>query len=153
MILKNLLIVDPIDGEYTGNVEIENRRITKITKIKNEEYDYILMPGFVDTHTHGYMGIDFINSTEKEIKKWAELNFSHGVTKFFPTTVSASIKQLKEIVKKFQPVLSVSGIHLEGPYISKEKKGAQNEEYIYLPKIEELKEIINDNVKIITIAP
>ncbi|WP_240739661.1 hypothetical protein [Marinitoga lauensis] len=81
-----------------------------------------------------------------------ELNFSHGVTRFYPTTVSASIEQLKKITSKFQPILSIAGIHLEGPYINKAKKG-QNEEYIYPPKIKDLKAIINDYVKLITMAP
>ncbi|SHF21156.1 N-acetylglucosamine 6-phosphate deacetylase [Marinitoga hydrogenitolerans DSM 16785] len=152
MKIENVLIADPIDGEYTGDVIISNNKIEKIIK-RNTEYNYILMPGFVDTHTHGYMGIDFMHLTKEELKKWAEINFSHGVTRFYPTTVSASRKQLKNIVNEFQPVLSAIGIHLEGPYINKLKKGAQNEDYIYPPKIEDLKEIINEKVKIITMAP
>ncbi|WGS63942.1 N-acetylglucosamine-6-phosphate deacetylase [Marinitoga aeolica] len=153
MEIKNILIVDPIDGEYVGDIIIENDIIKQIIKKDNNYYDYILMPGFVDTHTHGYMGVDFMNAPKEDLKRWAELNFSHGVTKFYPTTVSASKKQLKEIVNNFQSILSISGIHLEGPYINKEKKGAQNEAYIYPPKLEDLKEIINENVKLITMAP
>lgn len=163
MIIENVLIVDPIDGEYLGDVIIENNIIKKVIKKDNNlkdnnqkdnyQYDYILMPGFVDTHTHGYMGIDFMNSTNNDLKKWAELNFAHGVTRFYPTTVSASIEKLKEIISNFEPILSIKGIHLEGPFINKKKKGAQNENYIYNPKFEYLKDLICDKIKIITMAP
>ncbi|GAB6189782.1 N-acetylglucosamine-6-phosphate deacetylase [Marinitoga arctica] len=152
MILKNILIVDPVDGEYTGEISIKNNIIEKVIK-KNVEYKYILMPGYVDTHTHGYKGIDIMNIEKNDLKKWSELNFCHGVTRFYPTTVSASINKLKKIINNFQPTLSAKGLHLEGPYISKIKKGAQNEKYIFKPCIDDLKKIINEKIKIITMAP
>ncbi|KAF2956131.1 N-acetylglucosamine-6-phosphate deacetylase [Marinitoga sp. 38H-ov] len=152
MLIENVLIVDPIDGEYVGDVVIEGNLIKSIKK-HDKTYNYILMPGFVDTHTHGYKGIDFMNSTKDDLKRWAEENFSHGVTRFYPTTVSASIEKLKNIIINFEPILSAKGIHLEGPFINKKKKGAQNEDYIYNPKLEYLKDLICDKIKIITMAP
>ncbi|KLO23019.1 MULTISPECIES: N-acetylglucosamine-6-phosphate deacetylase [unclassified Marinitoga] len=152
MIIDNILIVDPIDGEYTGKIILSDNKIKKVLKEK-KEYEYILMPGFVDTHTHGYKGIDTMNSSISDIRKWAELNFSHGITKFFPTTVSASIETLKRITNKFSPVLSAAGIHLEGPFINKTKKGAQNEKFIHSPEIDIIDNIISEKVKLITMAP
>lgn len=150
MIIDNVLIVDPIDGEFTGSIEFED----KILSIRR--YDctpkYVLMPGFADTHTHGYMGIDCMQSTKEEFKQWADLVEKEGVTYLFPTTVSADFKMLEEVIKRFSlaehPLLFY--LHLEGPFINKERAGAQNKEYItdFNEKIIDL-----EKVKIITVAP
>ncbi|APT76141.1 N-acetylglucosamine-6-phosphate deacetylase [Marinitoga sp. 1137] len=153
MEISKLLIVDPIDGEYTGKIIINNGKIEKIIKTEDSYYDYILMPGFIDTHTHGYGGIDTMTATEKDFKQWAEMNFKHGVTTFFPTTVSASKEQIKNVIKNTPIEKSIKGIHLEGPYININKKGAQNPEYIRNPEKNEIKEILNEKIKLITMAP
>ncbi|BBE31671.1 N-acetylglucosamine-6-phosphate deacetylase [Tepiditoga spiralis] len=154
MILKNCLIVDPLDGEYTGEVLIEKNIIKKITQ-KTLSYDKILMPGFIDTHTHGYNGIDTMNATKEEFKKWSLLNFKNGVTTFFPTTVTASNKNLLKVLDTVEKIndTSIKGVHLEGPFINKEKMGAQNPDYIRIFTNEELNELMRPIVKIMTISP
>ncbi|SDC69876.1 N-acetylglucosamine-6-phosphate deacetylase [Geotoga petraea] len=154
MIIKNGLIVDPIDGEYTGNIEIKNEKIIKIEKTNSKNYEHIIMPGFVDVHTHALKKIDTMKASNYEFKKWAEMNFQYGVTSFLPTTVSASTDQIKKVLEKMgESVLSIEGIHLEGPFINPDKKGAQNGNYIRNPSLEELKEITPEKVKIMTMAP
>jgi len=156
MKLEKVLIVDPIKGEYTGDIEIKGKKISEVIK---KDFDYkdfnaIIMPGFVDPHTHAQKGIDTMHATKDDFESWAKNNFSYGVTTFFPTTVSASKEQILKVLDNIEDVnYSIEGIHLEGPYINKEKKGAQNPQYIRNPSLEELKEIINDKVKLITMAP
>ncbi|HOB16063.1 MAG TPA: N-acetylglucosamine-6-phosphate deacetylase [Defluviitoga sp.] len=154
MKLEKVLIVDPIKGEFTGDVEIEGKKITKVSVKDYYSYDNIVMPGFVDVHTHGQKGINVMDASSEDFKKWAENNFSYGVTSFIPSTVSASKDQILKVLENSKDVgLSIEGIHLEGPFISLEKKGAQNPQYIRKPTIEELEEIITEQVKLITMAP
>jgi len=154
MIIENVLIVDPIDGEYTGNIEIKNEKIEKIEKINSKNYKYIIMPGFVDVHTHALKKIDTMKASKLEFIQWAEMNFQYGVTSFLPSTVSASTEQIKKVLENMgEKVLSIEGIHLEGPFINLDKKGAQNGDYIRNPSLEELKEITPEKVKIMTMAP
>jgi len=154
--LEKVLIVDPVKGEYPGDIEIKDKKIYEVIK---KDYDYkdldtIVMPGFVDPHTHAQKGIDTMHATKEEFKSWARNNFSYGVTTFLPTTVSASKEQILKVLENIEEVnSSIEGIHLEGPYINKEKKGAQNPQYIRDPSLKELKEIINDKVKLITMSP
>jgi len=154
MKLERVLIVDPIKGEFTGDIEINNKIISKVTLKAYNDYKYIVMPGFVDVHTHGQKGINVMNASNKDFKIWAENNFAYGVTSFFPSTVSASKEQILNVLMNSKDVgLSIEGIHLEGPFINLEKKGAQNPEYIRNPTIQEIEEIINEQVKLITMAP
>lgn len=125
----------------------------------------IVAPGFVDTHTHGYMGVDASYSPSEELLKWSKLITRHGVTSFVPSTVSlphgaiiSVCKNVVEAMKKWKPEngARILGIHLEGPYISREKKGAQNPEYIRPASIDELREYIrvsNNTIRQITVAP
>ncbi|ABR30558.1 N-acetylglucosamine-6-phosphate deacetylase [Thermosipho melanesiensis] len=150
MVVEKALIVDPIEGEYTGDVEFEE----EIINIKR--YDctpkYVLMPGFVDTHTHGYMGIDCMNANKEDFEKWAEYVSKDGVTYLFPTTVSHNFEKLNKVTENFSSANhhSLIGLHFEGPFINPKKSGAQNIGYIkdYEGKLPSLK-----NVKIITFAP
>lgn len=151
MIIEKVLIVDPIDGEYTGDIEFEKGEILKIKK-----YDctpkYLLMPGFVDSHTHGFNGIDCMNSKKEDFENWANYVEKEGVTYLFPTTVSHRFEVLDKVVEKFSNANhpSLCYLHFEGPFINKERAGAQNKEYItdFLGKLPKL-----ENVKLMTIAP
>jgi len=177
-ILTNARIITPFEEIYPGTVEIEDGVIKKVYRGKNPDGEdlegKIISPGFIDIHTHGIGGFDVtysaMNGSEQEVEealiKMSEKYVTHGVTLFLPTTVTAAhevllvaAKSIKNTInyQKDQPTeAKIGGLHLEGPYISKEKKGAQNPEFIRPPSIQELKEyweISGGNIKTITIAP
>lgn len=160
MKFKDILIVDPVDGEFTGSVNINQNFITNVERIEEvTDYEYIMMPGFVDPHTHGSVGVDALSTDQKGLKKWENFLYSKGVTFFLPTTMSApplALISAAKVVQKYiesNPLTSVGGIHYEGPYISAKRKGAQKQEQIRNIDLEEINSILIKPVKMITMAP
>jgi N-acetylglucosamine-6-phosphate deacetylase len=165
MIIKNLKIVTLDKVLENGYIKIEDGIISEIGT-DCEELDAIdgmgkiAMPGFIDIHTHGSCGIDFMDAKEEDYFKIANAFYEEGITSFLATTLTSDLESMKrvcETVKNVkEEVPSLLGIHLEGPYINKIYKGAQNESFIREPKIFELVELIevsNANIRLITLAP
>lgn len=153
MIIQNVLIVDPVKGSFAGDVHIEKKRITKVDR-KDINPDFILMPGFVDLHTHAQKRIDTMYANKADFKQWALNNFEQGVTTFLPTTVSTSLENIEKIMDRIKDLpLSIAGLHLEGPFVNPKKKGAQNEAFIFPSKGKNLHKILREPVKVITAAP
>ncbi len=107
------------------------------------------IPGLVDIHLHGAVGHDFCTATVDELKKIAEYEVRHGILAICPATMSYSEEILGNIMDKARlykqrhdianQMLSTEddtmradlvGIHMEGPFISRKKAGAQNPAYI-----------------------
>lgn len=127
----------------------------KIVKESHEEYEiidakgYYLCPGFIDIHTHGMMGYDFMDSSEEAIDEIAKAHLMEGATTIIPTSLAGS----KEATLKFLEVFSKTDkqkdgradmpcVHLEGPYFAASQKGAQPEEYLRNPEYKEYGEIL-----------
>ncbi|MCQ2427160.1 MAG: amidohydrolase family protein [Clostridia bacterium] len=106
----------------------------------------LLIPGFVDVHTHGRCGFDFSSADESGLRRMAESYASDGVTTVFPTLASDTLGGLCDAAvrinsfrKSDAPFSSVfGGIHLEGRYINPVKRGAHNPELIVKPSSDEL---------------
>ena len=158
-----------IDDKFVeAQIEIKEDKIINIyaynyKKVDIDFKDKRIVPGFIDVHCHGYGGFDTNDATEEGLKSWLKNVTSEGVTALCPTTITQSKQVLTNalrnvaVVKKQNPEgAQILGVHLEGPYISKEYKGAQPEEYIVKPNVEEFKEYQENAeglIKIITIAP
>ncbi len=121
----------------------------------------IVLPGFVDVHTHGGGGIDVMTASAAELVKLSEFYATRGVTSYLAATVTAPSEDISSVIDLVADAMSspangarILGIHLEGPYISKQAKGAQREEYIRpSSKDEYVNWLKRANVKLITIAP
>lgn len=164
---------------YTENETIAQGYIIidngKIAQIGTGEYQGELttiglkgqhvLPGFIDIHMHGGYGEDAMDASFEGLKHLSESLLSEGTTSFLATTMTQSdeniIKALKNIVN-YQGqqdnlnAASIVGIHLEGPFISEHKVGAQNPAYVQRPsvaKIQQFQEIANDQIKVMTFAP
>ena len=105
-----------------------------------------IVPGFIDIHCHGAYGFDTNDASEEGLRYWAKHINSEGVTAFCPTTITHSEDTLMKAVCNVGNVIEsgyegseILGIHLEGPYLSVEFKGAQPEEFIVNPDIEQFK--------------
>ena len=146
--VKDGLISNISSGEYTGNLEA----VDGLGKIA--------MPGFVDMHTHGSCGIDFMDANEEDYKTIEQAFYEEGITSFLATTLTSdidSMKRVSTVVKNvIEDIPALVGVHLEGPYINKAYKGAQNEAFIREPSVSELHELIEasgSNIRLITMAP
>lgn len=102
-----------------------------------EARDKYIVPGFIDIHVHGGGGADVMDGEYESIKKIARTHSRFGTTAFLPTTMTMceekiiqSLRSIAEARLKGTGAAEILGAHLEGPYISKEKKGSQKEEDI-----------------------
>lgn len=159
MKIENIKIITHKEIIQNADIEIVDGIIQTISR-KDGEGTKILIPGFIDTHIHGFGGFDAMDGIEaiKEIVKAVSKN---GTTSYFPTVMTATwskiISSLESIVELKKELGSIiAGIHLEGPFISFEKKGAHDENHIILPTVELIEELGNASkglMRKITIAP
>lgn len=151
---------------HTTDLHIENGIITEITDKPSADEDIVdavgfyVIPGLCDIHTHGAMGFDFSDGDEDGLRKIAEYERSVGVTSFCPTTMTIPKEELISAFKVGGKVMetcsNIVGFHMEGPFISPEKKGAQKEEDIIAPDyelFEECNRLCGGMIKEITVAP
>lgn len=117
-------------------------------------------PGFVDIHVHGGAGYDFMDCTVNAFREISDIHLKNGTTTMLPTAVSAefdSILSFIEIYKRAEELCpNFCGIHLEGPYISKEQKGAHKEHLLHSPTDAETEKLLGAGrgiIKRITAAP
>ncbi|HVN18676.1 MAG TPA: N-acetylglucosamine-6-phosphate deacetylase [Dongiaceae bacterium] len=101
----------------------------------------VLVPGFVDMHIHGAAGYDVMEATPKTLNAIERFLAAHGVTGYCPTTITAPVDltlsvldQLADWIerrgKNREPQAVPLGIHMEGPFLSHEKRGVQPEKYL-----------------------
>ncbi|MFZ2054207.1 MAG: N-acetylglucosamine-6-phosphate deacetylase [Candidatus Aminicenantales bacterium] len=124
--------------------------------------DRYISPGLIDLHLHGAMGSDVMDGSVAGLQEIAVHQARNGVTGFVATTLAAPLHLIREAVMgvkaaQIKPLPSeILGIHLEGPFLSFEKKGAQNPEFIRPIDPEAMSTILelSGGLKtIITVAP
>lgn len=168
MILKNATILNKDFEFVNADIEIKDGVITNIAPsiAGDDAIDFSgkkILPGAIDIHTHGAVGHDHCFNSEQGLLHVAEYEAKCGVTSFLPTTMTVSeqmitdaCKNIAEFIKKDHRGATPLGVHLEGPFFSMAKRGAQAAEHIKTPDIEMLNRI-NDAcgniVKIVDIAP
>ena len=122
-----------------------------------------ISPGFIDLHVHGGGGSDVMDGNIAALETMARFHARFGTTAFLATTMTASHEMLEHrlgvIRKAMESELggaAIVGVHLEGPYISSEYKGAQNVEWIAKPTIQDFDRLIRQSgntIKLVTLAP
>lgn len=170
MIIKNAKAF--LNGSFSENTDIlvKDGKIAAVGQGLNatgeETLDLngdLLLPGFVDVHIHAFMGKDTMNGEEavrhmsRELKKF-------GVAAFLPTTMSASAEDTRNALAGIKAVMEkpekegaiVLGAHMEAPFLSEGKAGAQPKQYFVLPTEENWQDYTGGNeniVRLITMAP
>ncbi len=119
------------------------------------------IPGLVDVHFHGADGCDFCDGNEESIDRIARYEAEHGVLAICPATMTFSEEKLMKVMRaaaahKNGSGADLVGIHMEGPFVSPKKLGAQNPAFAHAPDIamvRRLAEAADGLLKIVDIAP
>jgi len=151
-----------------ANLLIDNKKIISIDNSVHHDAETIdltdkyIAPGFIDIHLHGGGGADLMDGDVDSILKIAESHIKYGTTSFYPTTLTAKDEELFELFDNLEIAISknkkgaqIMGLHLEGPYLSANQKGAQDERFLKKPIAEHYKKIIksSDYIARVTAAP
>lgn len=175
MIIKNAYVYTLETGFVKKDIVIENGYFSDRNRCPQEDETVIdagenyLIPGLVDVHFHGCAGHDFSDGTPEALDAIGEYELKCGVTAICPAAMTLSEEMLRGVCEnaaayaasdrsgvRGRKASRLCGIHLEGPFISEEKKGAQNPAYIRKPDIamyRRLQEASHGLVRLITIAP
>lgn len=125
--------------------------------------DKLILPGFIELHSHGCIGYDFTTSSSEEIEKMCEFYAANGITSILATTMTIGYDTYKRAMQNIRKVCEegtngsrIIGINMEGPFLGAAKKGAHDTRYLLSineQKYEELNELSGDRVRIIDIDP
>ena len=166
MIFRNARLIFP-DGVHDGlEVETGNGRIVAIRAESSvggrETLDLgknYLAPGFVDLHIHGALGFDTMQATADAFKTICGYHATGGTTSLLLTTATAPIKAILSVVsaarRSAANLKQIAGVHVEGPFISKSKPGAQRVSLIRKPTPKTYAPLLEhrDVIRRMTLAP
>lgn len=126
-------------------------------------YDYqnsMILPGMVDSHIHGAVGADTMDATPESLNKIGKFLLAEGTTSWQPTTVTAKIDDICKAIynvhacQGLKNTARIIGCFVEGPYITKEHKGAHPEEFIRPLNKEEVEKLKKAGlVTVLAVAP
>lgn len=146
-IIDNKIVAMYPHGTKPVDVDYENNRI---------------LPGMIDIHCHGGLGFDTNDANPEGLKMWAAGLAKEGITGFLPTTVTQSeeiltnaLANVVQVVEEGYEGASILGIHFEGPYLNVKNKGAQPEQFIVTPSVEQFKKYqtaAKGMIKVMTMA-
>jgi N-acetylglucosamine-6-phosphate deacetylase len=157
------------DGKITGLGPRDEVRVPA-EAVHYAAGDKIVVPGFVDIHIHGAGGHDVMEANARALDRITATVARYGTTSILATTVTAPVEEtchsLQGIARYIRnhekpgdstrPAAEILGIHLEGPFISKARRGVHPLDSIARPSAEDLakfREAADGLVKIVTIAP
>ena len=133
-------------GFFSGGFTVENGRFAELLPGADggdgvDLGGMTVLPGLVDIHIHGSAGADFSDGDPVGLERMARYLAAHGVTSFVPASMTLPYKNLSaafQTAVRFRQnrpadCARVLGVHMEGPFLSAAKKGAQNEAFLRTP--------------------
>lgn len=135
MEIKNVKLI--FDGKLADNavdITVENGKFSKVSKTREKSAPrYVTLP-YVDIHTHGAVTHDVTELSENALSEIGNYLLSNGIGAYLPTFVATPLAALDKAFEKLRKLspsgAEILGAHIEGPYISIAKKGAQPVENI-----------------------
>ncbi|MFC0299963.1 N-acetylglucosamine-6-phosphate deacetylase [Virgibacillus soli] len=172
--IRNITIHTETEVLQGGSLLLQDGKITGIYAEGEQPESYpaplkiiegnglLAIPGFIDGHIHGANGADVMDATEEALDKMAEVLPKEGTTSFLATTVTQSPENIERALQNVAEYpnkpgqAEIIGVHLEGPFIEKDRKGAQPLKYIIEPNVKQFEhwqKISGNKIKTITMAP
>jgi N-acetylglucosamine-6-phosphate deacetylase len=122
-----------------------------------------IIPGMIDVHIHGADGADAMDGTDEALTVMARALPREGTTSFLATTMTERLGHIELALRQTVSFMEsqqigsaeIIGIHLEGPFISEKRSGAQPREYIHKPSVDlfkEWQELARGHIKLVTLA-
>jgi len=174
MIFTNARLIFP-DGVRDGlEIVIEKGKIAALrerslvrTKEVIDLHGNYFAPGFIDLHVHGALGRDTMEASTDAFRAICDYHASGGTTSLLPTTATAPLDRITDVLnavrncvqrraRRSRPTINqIAGVHVEGPFVSKAKCGAQPAEFIQNPSRASVQQLLDhaEVIKRITIAP
>lgn len=165
--IANGRIITDTGRVVRGSVSVRGGSIASIRRtrtVSGKVYDVggmYVSPGFIDLHVHGGCGRDFINASAADLHLIQECHSRYGTTGMLATIRTDSEKQMAAAIAAATAAMgrrgtgaAVLGVHLEGPFLSQAKRGAQSARHIRKPDPALLRDLLSSgSVRILTLAP
>ena len=162
MVIKNGTVFQENGVFMQKSLYIDGTRIAEHSTGKElDASGMYVIPGLIDIHFHGCVGYDFCDGTKEALHSIAEYQLMHGITSICPASMTFEEVVLAQIFSNAAQYdnkegAALIGINMEGPFISMEKKGAQNGAFIHKPDVEmfqRLQEKAAGMIRLVDIAP
>lgn len=170
-VFENAVIIAP-SRMFRGVVVVEGDKISAVIEgdaYSREKDDRIidvqgryLSPGFIDLHTHGAGGHDFMDGSVDAVIQACRTHLRHGTTALLPTTLSSeddelfdNLSNIASAAELHEDMPEILGVHLEGPYFSAIQNAAQDKRFIKEPAAAEYERIFahSPSIRIWSVAP
>lgn len=155
-------------GFNNARIKIKNGKIADIDHAGpgDDVFDatglYVL-PGFIDIHSHGAVGVDFMDADVDGLLKIKRFMAENGVTAFLGATMTMPGDRIRQAINAARraseieaPGAEIIGIYMEGPFFCETYKGGQNKDYLKNPDVDWVIETLkqsNGFVKVVCVAP
>ncbi|WP_077534624.1 N-acetylglucosamine-6-phosphate deacetylase [Massiliimalia massiliensis] len=122
----------------------------------------LLIPGLIDIHTHGCVGFDFSTASPEEMETMLKYYQKNGITSVCATTMTMPSEGCRRAARNIAGAAKqaggsrIIGINMEGPFLSRQRKGAHDEQYLTAPDkalLDEFNRLSGGLLKIINLAP
>lgn len=171
LLISNVAIASAEQDSWVGDIFLEDGKIAEIGEALSKTADihidgtgknWIVVPGFIDVHIHGSSGYDVMDSTPEALNGLAGALPREGTTSFLATTMTQSDEVISKALHNASlfeaggQQAEMLGIHLEGPFISSKRAGAQPIEHITAPSFplfQKWQELSGNRIKLVTLAP
>jgi N-acetylglucosamine-6-phosphate deacetylase len=163
MIFANARLILPDAICDALEIVVTNGKIAEIRKRSDAEAidlaENYLAPGFIDLHIHGAVGRDTMEASAEAFQAICDYHATGGTTSLLLTTVTAPIDRIIDVLRAVRDsarrIRQIAGVHVEGPFISRMRCGAQCEQFIRDPDAESVDRLLDfaDVIKHVTIAP
>ncbi|MBR1983077.1 MAG: N-acetylglucosamine-6-phosphate deacetylase [Clostridia bacterium] len=160
IVTPNVVIKNGVLVINDGIIESIGKTPLKSINTIDAEGKY-LVAGFIDIHCHGGNGYDFMDATSTQMLEISKFHLSHGTTTLYATTMSDKMTSIESCLDTYKTLydddnlLTLNGVHLEGPWLSPSECGAQDTEKMGLPSQSELLRLIEKYpfIKRFSVAP